>query len=706
MNERKSVKKSILAMIVLILLAILIEIFAFNIRAFQTCGYEEKNLDDFYDVELVGGVFDSDGDIVMNKDADYVTLNITGFGYPLNNIRLDAECLSEVKDSECQEKVCVVECSAFDDALFEMIGTDGKSYLQNGAVMTVRADIIHDIENSHYLFLNPFGNTHKLQIVLYPKSGDLSIIRIHELTFNAVKPVRIYPARTMVIFLVLLIIYYSLANLDLWQTDCIGRKKWKTVLIAGTFVVFAVFTSFWMISDKAIWTEGFSPYSALAKAISDGRLYVGEASDTVISTEGRPVFWRGDSTEVMFDYAYYDGKYYVYFGLLPCLVFYLPYHLITGGDMPNALPGLLLRLMTVALVGRLIWNIIRRYYRKTPLALFLLMWWGTVCGMYIPVLMTEMIMFYDVPILSGLVLTLAGACFWTGMDSFGGRNTVMKATFGSVCMAAVSLCRPTMLLYGFVILAFIIWYRRDEIKCLAHKELVSYGGSVVIPYVFFAIICMIYNALRFGSPLDFGSSYNSTTYPIEGASLFIPYVAVRAAYEYLLKPPYINFGFPFTKFTVWEKVRVAGNIMVVDMFDGGILSANPFSWGLALIAHYRTKLRQKNLLWPMVSSIAISLFLMVYGVVYTSSVYTRYTLEFSPVILVCGCIMIMEIYEDIAMLDSCLVKKVLRVVVTLALMFSLGWGGIQLCCAETGSAGMAVGNPELWYTLKYGFRIF
>ena len=47
------------------------------------------------------------------------------------------------------------------------------------------------------------------------------------------------------------------------------------------------------------------------------------------------------------------------------------------------------------------------------LALFLLMWWGTVCGMYIPALMTEMIMFYDIPILSFLVYTY----FWNTIHS-------------------------------------------------------------------------------------------------------------------------------------------------------------------------------------------------------------------------------------------------------------------------------------------------
>lgn len=706
MDALKINKKKNTTIIILFLAAVLIEIFVFNLRTFQTAAYQEKTLDSSYSVELVGGIFDTDGDIVMNADADFVTLNITGFGYPLNDVKLDVECLGEGKEPDYQEPVCVVECCAFDDALFETIDPDGNSYLQNGAVMTVNADILHRIETSHYLFLDPFGDTHKLQLVLYPKSGVPHIIRIHDLTFNAVKPMRFQPVRIAVVFMLLLIFYFALIDKRLWQAECGDTKKWKYMLFSGIFVAFAVFASYWMLSDKTVLMERFSPYNELAKAIAQGRLYVGEANDVVIGTEGRSVFWRGGSTEVMFDYAYHDGKYYVYFGLLPCLLFYLPYYLVTGSDLPNVIPGLFLRLMLVALVGRLIWNLIKNYYRKTPIALFLLLWWGTVCGMYVPALMTEMIMFYDVPILSGAVLILAGSCFFTGIGRLDSKQTFVRLALGSICFASVSLCRPTMLLYGFVIVGYTMWNRREKIKAGGIRLLTATAISIALPYVFFAIACSAYNAARFGSPFDFGASYNATTYPIEGATLFVPYIVARSVYDYLLKPPFVDFGFPFTKFNVWEKVRVAGNIMVVDMFIGGILAANPFTWSYALIGCYRQKLKQKKILYPMLLCIAVALFLMVYGVVFTSSVYTRYTVEFSPAILIGGCIVIMEIYEDIIRLEDERLGNILRVIIALLMLVSLLWGGVQLCCAETGSAGLATGNVELWYGLKYGFRVF
>ena len=37
----------------------------------------------------------------------------------------------------------------------------------------------------------------------------------------------------------------------------------------------------------------------------------------------------------LFDVAYHDGHYYVYFGVVPVLVFYLPFYLLTGVEFPH-----------------------------------------------------------------------------------------------------------------------------------------------------------------------------------------------------------------------------------------------------------------------------------------------------------------------------------------------------------------------------------
>ena len=108
----------------------------------------------------------------------------------------------------------------------------------------------------------------------------------------------------------------------------------------------------------------------------------------------------------------------------------------------------------------------------------------------------------------------------------------------------------------------------------------------------------------------------------------------------------------------------------------------------------------------MLTCLATAIFLMVYSAIFTSSIYTRYTFEFSPVIFICACVMLMELYGSVALSAESRIWNGIRVVIALVLMVSIVWGLLQLCCAGTGNAGMALGNTELWHAMKYAFRIF
>ncbi len=706
MVDAANYKKTLKKILILFLMALIIEIFLFNHRSFSTAGYTEKTIDDTYTVEIVGGSVDENGDIIMNNDADFVTLNIDGFSYPLNNIKLDVECPEDETTPYNIDHVCVAECRAYDEALFEMIDENGRSYLNEGSVTAIERDILHSVEESQYIYMEPFGNTSRIQLVLYPASGIPQRLRIHELTFNAVRPLKVHPLRVLCIFLLGLFLYLLFFSPAVWREKCLCKKKKTTIAVVSFFLIFAFFSLWIVLSNRAIIHEDFSPYSRLARSICDGHLYVDTASEELAGTEGKSVYWREDSTQVLFDYAMYNGRYYVYFGILPCVVFYLPYYAVTGNDLPNIVPEIILRLLFVALLGRLFFNIIKKYYKDIPLALFMLIWGAMVCGAYIPAMLVGAIKFYDIPIFSGAVLVLAGSCFWSKAEDKNGRIRIDRLLMGGICMAAVSLCRPTMLIYGFVILFFMIWNRRDILKQQKKNDIIKMTVSLSVPYFLFAVICMAYNALRFGSLFDFGVNYNTTTIPLTGAKLFLPYVVFRSVYEYLLRPPFVAFEFPFSIFITWEIIRQAGNHMVMDVFCGGLISMNPFILSLFAMGRYKKSLKQKKLFGPILSLVVTAFCVMVYGVVCTSSIYTRYTLEFAPAILVCAAVMVMEIYTDVLRISDGTLKRKVEMVITFVLLLSLWWGVMQLCCGEMSIWALSCGNTELWYKIYYALRIF
>ena len=81
----------------------------------------------------------------------------------------------------------------------------------------------------------------------------------------------------------------------------------------------------------------------LAQAMAKGQLYLEEEPPQWLKDMEDP-YDKGARDEAqketgepyLFDVAYHDGHYYVYFGVVPVLLFYLPFYLLTGANFPTA----------------------------------------------------------------------------------------------------------------------------------------------------------------------------------------------------------------------------------------------------------------------------------------------------------------------------------------------------------------------------------
>ena len=83
-------------------------------------------------------------------------------------------------------------------------------------------------------------------------------------------------------------------------------------------------------------------YAMLAQAMAKGQLYLEEEPPQWLKDMDDP-YDKGARDEAqketgepyLFDVAYHDGHYYVYFGVVPVLLFYLPFYLLTGRQFPH-----------------------------------------------------------------------------------------------------------------------------------------------------------------------------------------------------------------------------------------------------------------------------------------------------------------------------------------------------------------------------------
>ena len=220
----------------------------------------------------------------------------------------------------------------------------------------------------------------------------------------------------------------------------------------------------------------------------------------------------------LWDCAYYDGSYYVYFGVLPALVFYLPFYLLTGATFPGGVAVMICCAAFTAGLAALLFRIARRWFPATRISTF--------------------------------VLVLVGA--WAS-------STLVALTFAS---------RPQL---GIVLLAFIpalaVQARRDRITP-------GIAACVAAPLAVVAAALMAYNAARFGSPFDFGANYNLTTNDMRQRPRSI-LMELQGLFSYILQPANISARFPYL-LPADAQTGYVGS-MVTEPGFGGVFALAPFT---------------------------------------------------------------------------------------------------------------------------------
>src|SRR5579863_1568324 len=107
-----------------------------------------------------------------------------------------------------------------------------------------------------------------------------------------------------------------------------------------------------------------APYNLLARGLLAGHLYVDREAPALLARLADPYdpLANRDARDVrdrLNDFSYYRGRLYLYFGVAPALVVFIPWHLLTGGWMPHwaavvalCSAGLLVNLVLVLSVKR------------------------------------------------------------------------------------------------------------------------------------------------------------------------------------------------------------------------------------------------------------------------------------------------------------------------------------------------------------------
>lgn len=291
-------------------------------------------------------------------------------------------------------------------------------------------------------------------------------------------------------------------------------------------------------------------YAMTLEAWEKGQVYMDfEPSEERLSLENP---YDNSVREFYFDwdYAFYNGKYYCYFGCAPVALLYVPYYELTGKVLPlNWAYCIMTEAVIVTLFG-LILTLVRKFCKRPPLILLLLGLVSAVAG--------SGVLFglnysdrYHLCILTGMFgLFLSLWMGFAAMDSSYAVRTTKQlrklslqraqqgngeppeqeeipmpvspytvkkrenwkrfvllavSAIGTVITAA---SRPNMLLYVLILVpVFLHLLFRKDLKLSAK---ITSAACYLIPVAAGAAAIMWYNKIRFDDPFQFGSIYQMT----------------------------------------------------------------------------------------------------------------------------------------------------------------------------------------------------
>ena len=333
--------------------------------------------------------------------------------------------------------------------------------------------------------------------------------------------------------------------------------------------------------------ESCNPYIQQFDAFMKGQLYLDEEPPAQLAELENP--YDKEQREGIFyqwDRAYYKGKYYSYFGVGPILTGYMPYYLIR-----RCLPSYRFITSYYSLLFTLFFTLalfkwVEVFRKKVPCVLLFSCIVSALFSSMIYLEMRGIEAFYYLALLSAAAFTAAFAYFM--MLAFSCERKAPRSVLMAVsgfCFGFAFLCRVnTVIAPAFVtagVLAVYLFRRikeKTKVSCVV-LDLICLGLPVAI--------CMsaafLFNYLRFGNPLDFGTDYQLTVSDTSLNTFFRGGIAASIFY-YFFEPFKIKETFPFLAVGRGGEYPVGDRFVYLD--DNIGLFAVPHNIALALLPAY------------------------------------------------------------------------------------------------------------------------
>mgnify|MGYP004463416957 FL=1 len=655
----KKIYKNIL---IAVIISIFLELCFFNFDSIRSKSY--KPLDSQPDIYYETNFVKNNGSYILNENETFSTIEIYNIDDIVNNLYVDF-------DIQGKTQIARVEYYISDDGNADLyIANESSSLYWN-----------QNAQNTKYTTINAYGNTNTLLIKIYKEKGET--LTINHISLNESKPFFISKIRLLMFTTLFFIISLFIGKYNYLSYTFENTSKNFKYFTIGILIIIQLITAFSVSNINTYLVDEVktnTQYKLLTDSFINGRVDVDIKVDEKLMNLENPydITQRlKENVSYEFDTAYYKGKYYIYFGAAPVVLYYLPFKLLTGAYINDSIVNAInFTILSISIIF-LLYKIIKDNFSKTPILFFGLLSIFAINTCSALILLAEPLI-YTIPILCALAYALLGMTLWTYSIKPDKTINSLLAFLGSFAVSIAIASRPQFGLFAFF--ALIIFF--EQIKDIKHN--IKPFASAIIPFIIVGSLMMYYNYARFGSPFDLGANYNLTFNDMTKRGMKISRVG-DGIFFYLLQPISLTAIFPYITQVTFVTKYVG--MLIHEFSFGGLFFINPITISSLFITKVKNYLTNKKLYYTAMLSLIFG-FIVVLLDTQMAGLVERYFSDISIYFIISSIIVILAYINSH---NNQNVLKLLFIFMLFALLFSV----LRLFALDYQSLNIC--NPKLYY---------
>lgn len=314
------------------------------------------------------------------------------------------------------------------------------------------------------------------------------------------------------IILVTLLCIRSKSRIHIETMEIFGKAKKRIILI---IMVFTILICTVPMGLCPIWNGEIpgsrNQYELMAEAILERHLYIDyqDVDPRLLEMDNPydPEARRELDVKYYWDHAFYNGHYYMYFGIVPVFLLFLPYRIITGTSLVTFHATQIFVAVFICGVFATFYILSRKFFEKITFVMYLFLASAfSIMSIWYSI---DAPALYCTAITSALCMEIWSLFFfikavWVEEDE---KISILYAFLGSLLGALAFGCRPPVALANLLVIPMVAEYiRKREINLGLLKQL----AFAATPYIIVGLLLMLYNYVRFDNPFEFGQAYQLT----------------------------------------------------------------------------------------------------------------------------------------------------------------------------------------------------